>query len=512
MSDTQEGVNLLDTTIGHSRHDARHRGSGHVPLPRGLATVDRLLRSEGYPEPDGWQAVEAVLVGLAGLEPLLVRAEGLLGGFDPVLLADPRHKALWHAYGRVRAAGDDVRDLDVLGAALDVVNPGGVLEYVSALWAEYPSSVGVNVTRARVLLEGRAEDERELERVTERARARGVLPRLRVVETAQVEPLERVSEFAVRGMETVNADSLTGATAVRPQGAPMARPEGDTDSTEPTSGSTPVTAGSPVAPRTAPLGAGLSAARRAPAPNREGLSWCPHPVNKAYVDRHRGRLDTVDVPCLKRGCAWCGPRWVSLHVEAVTVALTDRDAWVVTVPRAEWDTFRKRQERAHSEWDYKRIPLPEGDATLVLSTVEVPGAARVSASDVRAVLEPALEAVRTVKGAKVSASTEWSVAAYRRAQGPTERTTEFFGDVTQTLERFERVLSWWRAVNVTRFEHAGRIRLRATGMTPDVFDALLRNGVVRHPAAVALDRTLRSQQRARDRAERERLEGVTRAA
>ena len=150
--------------------------------------MDRLLRSEGYPEPDGWQAVEAVLVGLAGLEPLLVRAEGLLGGFDPVLLHDPRHRALWHAYGRVRAAGDDVRDLDVLGAALDVANPGAVLEYVSALWAEYPSSVGVNVTRARVLLEGRAEDERELERVTEQARARGVLPRLRVVETAQVEP------------------------------------------------------------------------------------------------------------------------------------------------------------------------------------------------------------------------------------------------------------------------------------------------------------------------------------
>lgn len=448
---------MLDTTINHLHPASRHRGSGHVTLPAGLETVDRLLRSTEYPEPDGWQAVEAVVVALAGREGVLVKAGGPLAGLDPYLLHDPRHRALWWAYERVRAAGDDVADLDVLGATLDVADPGGVLEYVTALWGVWPSSLGVNVKRARDLLEDRAEAERELERVTEHARARGVLPKLSVVPTPQPEAVEAVSENAVRGKEPRTR-------------TPQPRPPATTTTDD---------------------------AGESPASGGDDAEWCPRPVNKVLVDRYHGTLSTVPVACLKRGCEWCGPRWVQLHVESVESVLDDRPVWVATVERAGWDTLRKRYDRQLEGWDYKRVPIPDTDTVLVLSTVELPGAEPVATDDVRDVLESALSAVRHVDGARVSASTEWSVAAYRRADPAPERTVEYLGDLTVPLANFVEMLGWWRVACELRVLEGGAQGVHVTGMTPARFDRLLANGVVRHPAAVAEDRAARKRERYR---------------
>ena len=455
---------MTATTLRHSRPASRYSGSARVPLPRGLDTVDRLLRRpDTYPEPDGWGAVEAVLVGLAGLEPLLVNAEGLLGGFDPSLLRDPRHRALWAAYARVRAAGDDVRSLDVLGAALDVADPGALVEYVSALWAEYPSSALVNLTRARELLEERPETERELERVTEWARARGALPRLRVVETPQPEPVERVSELAVRGMETANPD-----TPPRP--------------------SVRTSTGDAVPEPASPQGV------------------CPNPVHRAYHDRYRGTLETHPVACERRACAGCGVRWVAGHVEHTVGALEGRDAWRAVVPVANVGAVLKRVTRAGG--DYRRVPLPDGERVLVLTSVEVAEAERVAACDVAEVLEAALSAIRTVKGAKVSASRAWQLTAVEPAvdaETQSETAGEYVGNVV-CLERFERVLSWWRDAKVERVRVNGYDTRRAQGVTPQAVDALRRNGVLVHPDAVRAERAERARQRERKRAEGAALE------
>jgi hypothetical protein len=448
---------LTTPTITNDATPVAPRVGRYVPLPRGLDTVDRLLRApDAYPEPDGWQAVEAVLVGLAGREGALVREGGPLAGLDPYLLTDPRHRALWWAYERVRAAGDDVRQLDVLGAALDVADPGGLLEYVSALWGVWPSSLGVNLTRARVLLEERAETERELERVTERARARGVLPRLSVVSTSQVEPVERVSKLAVRGMETGNVDTPPRPAAVTPAGDAVPEPAG----------------GSPA------------------------LERCPSPVHRAYHDAYRGTLDLHPVACERRTCAYCGPRWVADHVEATVAALKGRDAWRVVVPVANVGAVLKRVTRAGG--DYRRVPMPDAGAVLLLCSVEVPEAERVSAADVPDVLEPALSAVRTVRGAKVTASRAWTLAAVERAEAveAVEPAGAYVGNVTG-LERFERVLSWWRTACVENLTVNGYDTRRVTGVTEQAVDALRRNGVLTHPESAGEARAAKKRDRLR---------------
>lgn len=429
------------------------------PLPVALPDVDPVLRGHLPLTGDRWHALEAVLVAVAGAEPPLTAPGGRLAKVEPSHLCDPWHRHLWLAYARLRAEGALVAPLglDVLGGALSAVgcdDPAAVVAYVSALWAAgWRDTVGLNLSAAVERLRERDTYVRNVEALAAQGAALGL---------ATV-PVERVSVLAVKRTEAVNTDTHPRPPAVTPRGE-----------------------------------AGESPAR--------GSGECPQPQYRTRWNADGGRLESVPVPCERRACAYCGPRWQAAHLEPVVDALGDADAWAVVVSATEWPTVLRRLNRASA--DYKRVPVPNTDTVLVLSTVELRGADRVSAADVPTVLGDALEAVRTVPRVKVTASTAWSLATAERAQAVDTDTTggwEYVGNA-RSIDLLERTLVWWRAAVERKRDAHGRERLTAIGVTRAAVDALWSNRVVIHPDTLAAEAAERSRKRERERAERETWE------
>jgi hypothetical protein len=455
---------VIGTTINPATAVAHHRT--RRPLPVGLPTVDRILRGTLIPDAHGWLAVEAVTVALAGAEPWLTAPGGPLTGLTADVLLDPWHRDLWNAYGQLRATGDLVAPLseDVLGATVAAAgcdDPAGAVTYLVDLWAAgWRDSLGVGVARALELLTGRAEYLRNAEALAAQGAALGLYdgPAVRRVNTPQDTPPGRVSVLPVEGTEAGNADTPPRPGAATPTGDAVGTPA-------------------------------------------SGGEWCPTPVHRTRANRYQGRVEAVDVACERRTCPYCGPRWQASHLDPVVDALGDADAWRVVVDAAAWPTVLRRLNRAHA--DYKRVPVPNSDTVLVVSTVAVPGAERVAAGDVPTVLGDALAAVRTVPRVKVTASAAWNLATAERAEAEdTADGWEYLGNA-RTLDLLERTLVWWRAAVERKRDACGRERLTATGVSGAALDALVSNRVVIHPDTLAAERAERARQRKRDRAERD---------
>lgn len=425
----------------------------HHPLPAGLPQVDRILRGTLEPDAHGWHALEAVVVALAGSEPWLTADGGPLAAVVSGDLWAPSHRALWDAYGLLRAAGDLVAPLapDVLGAAVAAAggtDPAGTVAYLVSLWAEgWRDSVGVPVVRAAAMLAERADYCRRADALAVEGARLGLSAGrpLRLVSA----PPARVSDLAVGITDADRSDTPPRAAGIATTGEPA-------------------------------------------------QEWCPHAIHR--VHHHRGTITTHAVRCERKTCPSCGPRWQAAHVASVTDHLDGADVWQAVVPAATWATVARGLSRKGA--NYKRVPVPDTDTVLVLSTVALPGAERVAAADVPVVLGDAVAAVVNVPGVRVTGSAAWSVVSAERADAAESLETEgeYLGDARE-LDRVERVLCWWRAAVERTRDAAGRERLRATDVPPEAVAALIRNRAVVHPDTLAAERAERTRQRKRDRAD-----------
>lgn len=430
-----EGHPLTTETINEYR-PAR----GFIPGLEALPELERVLRN---PDPQlsaaQWHALEALLVALPGVEPLLMAEGGRLAELEPLLLTDPRYRQLRAALEALRAGGELTYPVpeDRLGAELlaaGSTEPGLLIDTCRAVWAEYPSTLGLNVARGVELLTRRRAVLRALEAAAADAAALGVveLPRLRVV--PEPDPTgpggDRVAVVRREFPPTHNCDNGTA---------------------------------------------------RADEPRAER---CPNPVRLAFHYGATSELRLLPAACRRKRCPACGAQRVTEHLEPVVADVAAAgEAYRLELELTEWSTVRQQLRRAGA--DYKRMPAAD-DRLVVWSSVPVSGAERIAEPVEQ--LRGDLEASLLVPG-RITSSRSWQrAAAVVEPVEETELERELLGVLTVTIGELRAELRKRGHVNALRVdtdEHGAEPihpmdRTYSTVMLREHVERMLE-GLVRNP-------------------------------
>jgi len=445
---------------------------GPLPALEALPELERLLRQpQPQPTAAAWHALEALLVALPGVEPLLMAEGGRLAQLDPMLLTDPRYRQLRAALEALRAGGELTYPLPVdrLGAELVAAgstDPGALIETCRAVWAEYPTALGLDLARGVELLARRRAVLEQLEAAAAEADALGILsaPRLTLVPEPDPDPTPGGERVAVvrSGFPTHSCDMPTARGA----------------------------ADEPVAER------------------------CPNPVRVAFHYAATSTLRILPAACRRKRCAVCGAQRVREHLTPVAVDMAaDGVAWRLELELAEWTAVRQQLRRAGA--DYKRMPAAD-DRLVVWASGPVSGAERVAepVEQLRADLEASL----AVPG-RITSSRRWQRVAepVETLEPEAELERETIGVLTVSMPELRRVVRERGHVNPISVETDERgaepihpmDRIYSTVMARENVDRLLA-GLVRNPLeGVADDESLRAWADELDRRRRVReLEAV----